>query len=108
MQCFLVIDDLKEHFIKQKAPKIGKLLKKTDLTKAITKLYKDAYGTKFEGNDLLNFNTVDISQILSAIRVDPIHYKDVLIGKMFKYFIDKVHNEMKPITHQNFSSKKHK
>ena len=108
MQCFLVIDELKAYFIKQRALKIGNALKKKDLTKAVTKLYVDVYRSKFEDDNMLTYDTIDISPILQAIRVDPIHYKDILMGKMFKYFLDKIHVEMKTSNHQDFSSKRHK
>ena len=108
MQCFLVIEELKVYFIKQRALRIENILKKKDLTKAITKLYVDVYRSKFEDDHMLIYDTIDISPILQAIRVDPAHYKDILIGKMFKYFIEKIHEEMKTANHQDFSSKRHK
>ena len=99
MQVFLVIDELKNHFKMQKALKFGKLLKKRDLTKAVTKCFVDAFRPKFENHSKLSYNTIDISSIVHGLRVDPIHYKDIIMGKMFKYFTDKIHDEMKPINY---------
>lgn len=83
-------------------------MKSRDLTKAITKLFVDAFRTKFSNHSKLSYNTIDISSILKGLRVDPEHYKDILMGKMFKYLTEKVHDEMKPINYVNFNSKKHK
>jgi hypothetical protein len=64
MQVFVVIDELKDYFMMQKAHKFGNILNKQDLTKAITKLYFDTYRQKFEGHKKLGYNTIDISSLL--------------------------------------------
>ena len=40
--------------------------------------------------------------------MNPEHFKDILMGKMFKYFTEKVHDEMKAVNYVKFNSKKHK